>query len=362
MSLFGPPDVKKLEDQRNVEGLIRLLSYQFAPRDVNVKWQTEAEKQAERIRGDAAAALGRIGDARAVDPLIGVILRDKNYFIYERNKAMEGLANIRDARAVEPLIVALRHKNEDLHRPAIQALGKIGDTRAVKPLITILTYKLFSYDYLYNDVVEALGLIGNAEAVEPLVDALDYDWRSIRNPYKSNFDDNSLRKKVVVALGKIGDPRAINPLASFFIKDDYRDYRSVAEEALRMLKWQPDNSESGAAYFVYKHEWGQCITIGAPAVNPLISAIKNHFTRENEIDVIKTLGKIGDVRAVEPLLTVLKEKYEPVFAYYEEGHSALDNIRDMKHKQETVLLRQTAIEVLKEFCDKDDIDRSPPLC
>ena len=57
MSLFGPPDVDKLKAKGDIKGLIKALGYQ---RD----WQ---------VRVSAARALGEIGDARAVEALIGAL-------------------------------------------------------------------------------------------------------------------------------------------------------------------------------------------------------------------------------------------------------------------------------------------------
>ena len=59
MGLFGPPDVKKMHDRKDILGLIKALGYQ---KDC-------------QIREAAAKALGEIGDARAVEPLI-IALKD----------------------------------------------------------------------------------------------------------------------------------------------------------------------------------------------------------------------------------------------------------------------------------------------
>ena len=55
--LFGPPNVEKLKSKKDVKGLIKALQY-------GEDWQ---------IRKDAAEAIGDIGDAKAVDPIIQVL-------------------------------------------------------------------------------------------------------------------------------------------------------------------------------------------------------------------------------------------------------------------------------------------------
>jgi HEAT repeat protein len=61
-------------------------------------------------RWEAAEALGKIGDTRAVDLLIEK-LKDKKLLV--RWKAAEALGEIKDYRAVEPLIHVLNDKDED---------------------------------------------------------------------------------------------------------------------------------------------------------------------------------------------------------------------------------------------------------
>jgi HEAT repeat protein len=61
MGLFGPPDVEKMKVKRDVKGLIKALGYR------KYKW----------VRERAARALGQIGEARAVAPLL-TALRDSS--------------------------------------------------------------------------------------------------------------------------------------------------------------------------------------------------------------------------------------------------------------------------------------------
>jgi hypothetical protein len=79
------PNVKRLEENNDVEGLIRALGY---------------EKNSV-VRIQAAQALGKIGDPRAVDPLIAAL---KDYSLCDT--VAEALGEIGDPRAVVPLIEA----------------------------------------------------------------------------------------------------------------------------------------------------------------------------------------------------------------------------------------------------------------
>ncbi len=88
------------------------------------------------VRSNAAEALGEIGDARAVEPLIQALLGDESEGV--RGEAAGALGHIGDARAVEPLIQALKDEDWWVRKEAAWALGKIGDERAIEPLTQAL--------------------------------------------------------------------------------------------------------------------------------------------------------------------------------------------------------------------------------
>ena len=94
-----------------------------------------------KLRGEAAWALGKSGDARAVVPLIQA-LKDSDSDVQQW--AVLGLAKVGNS-SVEPLIDALNVSDESINQSftrweAAAALGLIKDTRAVEPLIRVLKY------------------------------------------------------------------------------------------------------------------------------------------------------------------------------------------------------------------------------
>ena len=187
MPLFGgPPNIAKLEARRDVGGLIRALGYgnpaQFG------------------LRTAAAEALGRLGDARAVEPLIAALDAPRTLSL-RRAAIATSLGQIGDPRAVDPLIAAMgaiglndvapkqvnRDERLSLLAASTSALARIGDPRAVDPLIALL--KIGARSMSSADWIEvfrrlaaaALVQIGDPRAVEPLIAALgDRDW-DVRN-------------------------------------------------------------------------------------------------------------------------------------------------------------------------------------
>jgi HEAT repeat protein len=197
-----------------------------------------------------AEALGKIGDARAVEPLIDVLKGCPWYESVMAGSVARALGQIGDARAVEPLIAALEDGKEHLRKAAAWALCQIGDARAVEPLIAALNdrdpgvretaaaalhARAWSPDRGESGAAywAATGewdkciQIG-APAVEPLIAALE--------------DGNkNAREAAAEALGQIGDARAVLPLVTA-IEDEDED-ESVQLAAARALGILKDSGE-----------------------------------------------------------------------------------------------------------------------
>ncbi len=82
------------------------------------------------MRWVAAVALGKIKDARAVDPLIAA-LRDSHPGV--RSNAATALGEIGDLRAVKPLTAALEDSHPGVAHSASEALGSLRATGRVQP-------------------------------------------------------------------------------------------------------------------------------------------------------------------------------------------------------------------------------------
>lgn len=87
------------------------------------------------IQGAAAEALGYVGGADAVNPLL-IFVHDSSDEL--REIAAEALGRIGDPRAFEPLLALLQDENEWVRRAAVVALGDLGDRRAIEPISTAL--------------------------------------------------------------------------------------------------------------------------------------------------------------------------------------------------------------------------------
>jgi len=105
-SLFGPPDVDKLEQTRNIEGLIRALEYE----------------KSSVIQVSAARVLAKFKDTRCVPWLIKML---KSENISVRMASVKALGDIGDPRAL-PHVEFMAQNTEDMEQEAAQeALDKL---------------------------------------------------------------------------------------------------------------------------------------------------------------------------------------------------------------------------------------------
>jgi HEAT repeat protein len=222
----------------------------------------EADADME-VRVKAARCLGRIGDARSVEPLVKA-LSNRNQTLAE--EAARALGRIRDPRAVEPLIEALPRVTHFFSGALPAALAAIGDARAVDPLLKMLADRKDGCEH----AAEALGKLGDARAVEPLIAAL-------------SDENDSLCQEAAAALAKLGDFRAVQPLIHALSDENVGRCQAAAAAALGRLG-------------------------DVRAVQPLIGALSDDYDGQCQAAAAQALGRLGDAEAVQPLIDALSDK------------------------------------------------------
>lgn len=298
------------------------------------------------VRNAAALSLGMLQDPRALQPLLSALkdrkskvqgsVREALSSIMEEMKkrndvepilalienedsdvrmiAVTSLKGIKDEKVPKALVNLLDDQNESVHDTTMEALKEMGPD-AVIPLIESFTMNDMS---IWIPAVRLLGEIGDNRAVEPLILALKHPARI-------------LQYEAAKALGKINDPRAVEPLIQALSDND-----TVVREAA-----------------------AQSLTeIGKPAVEPLIEALG-----ERDLYVLTSatmiLGTIGDVRAVEPLVDLLRTEAleHRSWMLRTELARALGKIKDPRANDALNILasdiddevRETALWALKEI-------------
>lgn len=218
---LGKPDIKKMEREKDIKGLIRAMGYD----------------NEESIRKEAAFALGKITDSQSPiytirnentissdtsnessnnitpDELI-TSLKDNNWSI--RMNAAKNLVEIGEP-AVLNLINSLEDNDWQVRWYAAEILGEISDTRSIKPLINLLNDK--------NNGVQSNSLIALIKIGKPGVEIL------IDN---LNSKEWQIREHTAEILGEIGDVRGIVPL-EILLKDENVDVRRAAEVSIEKI-------------------------------------------------------------------------------------------------------------------------------
>ncbi len=294
MGLFSSlmkTDVEGMKTKKDVEGLIKALQ----------------NKRNVYVRMGAAAALGEMGDSKALDPLVHAL---KDPYRPVRDAATEALGKLGgDARGVEAFLDYVNNSNSIVREEGVSALGKIGHSSAVEPLIQILSDESF---FVRQSAVTSLGKIGDARATEPLL------------PFLKD-EDKDIREAAAQALGAIADSRAVESLVQT-LKDESPRVRYEAAESLGKIG---DRRAVEALMEATKDKgWIEITAAGAvpkkkSAGSPAGGPAKGSSRSWVRLKAIEALGLIGDGRAVPAVTEALNDKHEPV---REAARQALDKL------------------------------------
>jgi HEAT repeat protein len=284
---------------------------------------------------DFVRALGRIGGARAAGALATLLEGAKDY---ERNEILTALVDLRDSRALAALQAILRAPDAGAAGTSRHQM-ELAKTLAVAGLRARL------------DAVKLLQRFGGAEAIAVLVDALANPHRGVRRAAADALDASGWQPDSahevasrliartdwvgVVALGgaaapalapavadedfatsfaaaealaAIGEAKTVPPpLLRGLEHADYR-IRVRAVEVLGKVSDPHVLDILGAALgtsFIDRHAADALVACGAPAVGVLIAALP----RAPGV-AAGALGRLGDPRAVEPLIDALAKASE----------------------------------------------------
>lgn len=313
---------------------------------------------------DAAAALAKIGDMRAVRPL-AAMLRAPNKHYQARQAAAKALIALGDARAISDLLDALGDPDEQTRSLSLKVMGSIGDGRCVPAAIAAL------HDPSSNvrwGAVETLGSLRDARAVEALLDLLTHAGLEAGGPS---------RECIVEALGKINDRRAMPALLAL-LNGPQESLRNAAATALKALGWQPADTAERVRYCMAMGLWDEIARLGWDTVRqPLMESLQNgdsniRTSAVRALCMIGTqnvvgplvqaliyenvagaaaveLGKIGDARAIQPLIAH-SMRYSPEGGYrndpgapYREQTRAAQWVKPLEE-----LVKRTASEIAPE--------------
>jgi len=258
------------------------------------------------VRRQAVIALGKIGDDRAVEN-ITTLLNDKDPGV--RFYIPVSLDLIGGEKIIEPLHLALNNEISQVRMASADILGRLKDETAVSLLIERLGD---DNSYVKTSANDALLKIGTP-SVPILIEVLKQKAENVNISQSNLVGDKigtkfkkelakraSLQASVISVLGNMKDPTAIAPLI----------------ESMKVMP-APDATEDEKTYAasVRTSAITALATIGAPAVEGLLSTLENNIETETaRVNSASVLGTIGDRKAVIPLINCLKDANKNVRA------------------------------------------------
>jgi len=283
----------KLGDARAVEPLVKTL-----------------EKAKEKFEIEAVVwALGEIGDPRSIAPIVEALSPEEPSVSFH---SMRSIVSFRDARIADVLLKKMQYDNGGLNFNIVSMLVQMEEHRLVEPLL----------DHLVNGpsrkrwrAANALGRLGDPRAVEPLIATLD-------------DESESTREAAAEALGELGDSRAVEPMIEFLANEKEDDVIENAAEALALLG---DERAIEALKLLTDHDGGQVREAVAKAITDIQLGANRALRTGSEEQAIRiaeealknggeaaaraaarVLGRITSERATEALVLSAKDPRAPV--------------------------------------------------
>jgi len=121
-------------------------------------------------RRTAVMKLGMIGGDEAVRTLM-MIVQNHHEDLIVRGRAALMLGKIGDARAVIPLIQALEAPGHQTPLFAAQSLGRLGDPRAIPPLLRMMETNRDTVREAAQEALQKLGYKVEIETIHPHAEA-----------------------------------------------------------------------------------------------------------------------------------------------------------------------------------------------
>ncbi|MCK4813111.1 MAG: hypothetical protein KAT14_04160 [Candidatus Marinimicrobia bacterium] len=252
-------NVQQLKQSKDYDGLNKLL------------WKTgESEKD---IKEYIANALEEIGDEKAMEILANIIS--------DRPTDCGEIASKSLSRMKTPKLVV---------KYAIMAYEK-GIKKISKSSVNGV-----NLEASFKLVIKSLG----EKAVEPLLDSVLKD---------TNLMAYNLIEELLLIYTTVN---SVELLKERLFSPDRRS-RELISVLLTNLKWEPSTIEEKVTKFISYREWGELEKLGESALEYLFEStnIKDNYLVKSKPKIIGIIGKIGSLKAVEPLIEILNNNSYP---------------------------------------------------
>jgi HEAT repeat protein len=334
----------EIGDERAVEPLISILNngYDDDPsvifntlgklgNDKSVQFLIEKLKDDEpHIRRMAVRALGNFAayDRSVLDALINSLLDENSSVKIESAKVLSNSKNT--GRILVPLILLLKDRDKEVRKEVMRIISKMGDEKVAEYIIPLLQDDDTDVRRL---AVELLGSTGNKRVANSIIQLLDDEddvvieaintLKKLKasesfNNILSLIKDREISKEVrccaVQTIGCLAESSAEKYLIDMVNTDE--EMKTYAIYSLGLIGSDSCNSVLISLLNDENKEVKRAsikslgITKSPHAVEPLLnllSKIENGADADTILDIISSLCSIGDLKAVEPLVELLKD-------------------------------------------------------
>jgi HEAT repeat protein len=251
------------------------------------------------VRIYAAEALSHFNDPKLLDDLIKAA---KNTVPFTNEGAVKALGNYKEKEVIQILTrFAKQDEDFEVRIAAINSLSKISDSSSLDIFLNSLNDK---DEYVRKAAVIALGKINTPQTTEALIDVLNTEVQWTES--SSNWE---VIDAAAVALEKSTDPDLKQKLLGLLDSKNYQG-RIEAVRLLVLRGWKPSSLDEWIKFDIAAGLFDVVHEKGSAAVEPLIAATEETDWRWKG-GAAKALGKIGDERAIGPLIRVLKSENWP---------------------------------------------------
>jgi len=350
------------------------------------------------LRSDAAHALGKLADERAV-PALAEALRDQDEYV--RKSAVMALRRIGGHQAMEAMRAALADRSEQVCVQAVKGLGELRDAGAVEALIKVLARRERS---LVSAATEALSRIG-PEAVPALMEAFKdrylrrrigpQVWRiltemgpRIVDPLLAVLGDENyyVRLTALTILGRVGDKRVVGPVLQTFLTDPRLQETAVGtvgrleergslalpagdrdallpaelvqalsqgdrDTVLAALQGAMENPSGKVRRFALKALYA---LLGDASFEPLL-----RYLADDDADVkrlsIRLLSKLRDKRVIEPLVDLVLKDGGQVEEAIWDALKVLTNLHEYEELRKRVAREKAGTQPAVKTYKKKDV-------
>src|ERR1019366_489294 len=116
---------------------------------------------------------------------------------------------------------------------------------------------------------------------------------------------------IIEALGNIGDPHAVPALVAL-LNEPKKSLRDTVAVALEALGWQPTDDEMRVRSYLAQERWHELVRLGWERARQALSELLQDGDRAARLQAVKAIDQIGEPLASEFLILALNDEDEHV--------------------------------------------------